>query len=70
MQKLFKKWIDFSNTHQVILAISFLNNNYHSGKVYVFQDGHKKLQNLHRRFDVYLGRVKSTEKILTFFVAF
>ena len=33
-------------------------------KVLVFYEVHKKLQNLHRRFDVHLVSVKSTVKIL------
>ena len=33
-------------------------------KVYVFLEGHKKLQNLHRLFDNYLVCVKSIMKIL------
>ena len=32
---------------------------FHLGKVNVFLEGHKNLQNLHRRFDVYLVSVKS-----------
>ena len=33
-------------------------------KVHVFKEGCKKLQNLHRQFDVYLVSVKSTVNIL------
>ena len=56
------RWI----THN--LCYSYLKSN--MGEVYVFWEGQKKLQNLHRQFDVYLVSVKSTVKILSFFVAF
>ena len=39
-------------------------------KVLVFYEVHKKLQNLHRQFDLYLVSVKSMMKILKFCVAF
>ena len=40
--------------------------------VYVFREGHKNWQNLHRQFDsmYYVVTVKLTVKILSIFVAF